>query len=324
VKKNLRSVIYSTLLTVVLLAILFYNISFQEILQAIGSVGWQFLLVGMGFHIGAYIFRTFVLWLFFRKHDVSFYLILRTHFVHNFYVHVVPASLGELSFPILLKNKIEMSKSLSILLISRILIMAITLLLFFVSVYEVFGLSDFFQFQTKYFFYLIGLAAVVGMSYFFRKQIKNLIMKLPKSQQLAEKAQKLLTQLKLNVFLLKNPLFMFSAILFTAFNILFVAGYYISILEGLHISLSLFEVLFVSSIGLAFTILPIKSIGGFGTTEGAWTIGLMLLGITKAVAIPASFALHIFALANVCIMFFIGILLQIIAKKEKIQNGRDN
>ena len=74
---------------------------------------------------------------------------------------------------------------------------------------------------------------------------------------------------------------------------------------------------------MPFLILPIKSIGGFGTTEGSWAIGLILLGITKKSAIQAGFVIHIFALINVIFLFLIGIIYVYFNKKIKRKNNNE-
>lgn len=85
----------------------------------------------------------------------------------------------------------------------------------------------------------------------------------------------------------------------------------------MQIELNFLEVLFVMSINVAFLVLPVKSIGGFGTTEGAWALGLMVIGVAKETAIGAGFAIHILALLNVVLLFVVGFLWQSLAKKKK-------
>ena len=83
--------------------------------------------------------------------------------------------------------------------------------------------------------------------------------------------------------------------------------FYLVIMRGISIELSFFQVIFISSIGIVFMILPIKSIGGFGTTEGSWALGMMLLGYGKEAAIESGFVVHIYALINVFLLFLLGI-----------------
>jgi len=62
------------------------------------------------------------------------------------------------------------------------------------------------------------------------------------------------------------------------------------------------------SIQVAILILPIKTFGGFGTSEGSWMIGMMALGIDKKIALETGFTIHIISLLSAFIFFIIGLL----------------
>ena len=83
------------------------------------------------------------------------------------------------------------------------------------------------------------------------------------------------------------------------------------------IYLNLLQIVFISSIGIAFIIIPIRSIGGFGTTEGIWTIGMLLLGFDKEIAIQSGFTVHLIVLFNVLIFFLIGLLFKYLINKSR-------
>ena len=82
---------------------------------------------------GSWTFILSFLFSFLHQNQISFFYLLYIHFIQNFYVHIVPASLGEFSFPLLLKKRIDMAKSFSVLVISRIISLALIFLLFLTS-----------------------------------------------------------------------------------------------------------------------------------------------------------------------------------------------
>ncbi len=323
VNKKKITLIASIVFTIALLAVLFYFTSPAKIYNAIQKVGWQFVFIGFGFHATAYLFRTFVLWLFFKDDDIGYFKLLKIHFVHNFYVHVIPASLGELSFPLLLKDKVAMSKSLSVLIISRLFIMGLTVLLFLVSVYVVFDLSSFFTLKFKNSYYIIVCATLFFAFLFItRKKIFALASKISIMKKIIGKLKKLFAEIKENGQKLTQPAFILKVTAASLVSIFLIAGYYITILKGLNMDYDIYQILFVSSIGMAFIILPIKSVGGFGTTEGSWAIGLILLGTTETEAIGAGFVIHIFALLNVLVLFLLGINYKKAFQKNQINSSK--
>jgi len=67
-----------------------------------------------------------------------------------------------------------------------------------------------------------------------------------------------------------------------------------------------------ASLGTAFTkltsVLPIYGIGGFGTTEGFWSLGFVALGVEKTTAIVTGFVYHIFSILYTLIVGITSLL----------------
>lgn len=318
-KKRFVSLVLSVLLTAGLLVLLLRSVSSKEIVEALGSVPVKIVVLGFLCHAAAYFFRTWAMLLFFRGSRVGYGYLLRIHFLHNFYVHVVPASLGELSFPILTKDRLKVEKSLSVLLISRLLIMGVTLLLFLVSLFLIFG-SHIIQFRLGSGYYLIGGIVLIFTALIcLRKPLFNLLQRIGPIAKIATKVRAVLLQVRDELTKFRDVGFTLKATGLSALSILCIAFFYLLVLNSLGHSLHLLEIVFVSSIGMAFIILPVKSLGGFGTTEGAWTIGLLLLGLTKENSIEAGFVIHLLSLVNVLFLFAVGMLMRMASRLKRKQ-----
>lgn len=317
-KKKWISLVLSVFLTVVLLAVLFFNISPSEVLEALSAVSLHFVLLAAVAHLFAYLMRNLLLSLFFRDvNSLGYWYLLCIHFIHNFYVHIVPASLGELSYPILLKKHISINKSLSVIVIVRLITMLVLFAFFVIAVFILFDINSDIGLQSGKLIVaaLLFLATVVIL--IFYKTWLRYLQKIAFFERLIHKISNFLQRLKAEGYKLRKAPFALEALLYSILNIMALAVFYIFILRGIGLRLSVFEVLFVSSINITMMILPIKSIGGFGTTEGAWTLGLILLGIDKTLAIQAAFAIHIFGLINVIVLFGLGFLGRwLIVKKQ--------
>ena len=98
--------------------------------------------------------------------------------------------------------------------------------------------------------------------------------------------------------------------------ITFLALFFKVILVKLDIPVSLIELYYIMSLQLAILVLPIKSFGGFGTTEGAWMIGLMSLGIEKKTALESGIIMHMINLASAAIFFALGLLAKYIYDRK--------
>ncbi len=317
--KNLKTIVLSTLFTAILLVILIVNVDFLQVIESIKTVEWYYILPAFFFHVLAYVFRTLGFYLFARHEKVGFSELLWVHFIHNFYLHLIPANLGELSFPILLKHKMKTENSFSILVVSRFVSMLVTILLFLLSLYMVLGAQGSFQLKTGNYYILAGFLVFFSfILYYFRKKIISVLQKNTFFNKIIEKIIKLFKSVQNNLSMLKNPVFLIFYLLSILFSLLAVSYFFLFILKGMELEMSIFQVIFVSTIGIAFVVLPIKSIGGFGTTEGAWTLGLMLLGYGKQIAISAGFVVHIYSLFNVILLFFIGLALRYFFKSKSL------
>jgi len=93
----------------------------------------------------------------------------------------------------------------------------------------------------------------------------------------------------------------FSAL---AMNCLYV--FYWLIMQSAGIKVNYFEIIFLSSIMVPLILLPVKGIAGFGTQEAGWTVGFLILGFGKHIAILTGFAIHITTLVFTIILGVFG------------------
>lgn len=304
-----HTLIASVLFTGALLALLLANVELEHVAASLAAVPFRFVLAGFALHLAAYVLRTVGFALFLERGAVAFRELLMVHFVHNFYLHMVPANIGEFSFPWLLRHRVPKARSLSILLLSRVSSMIASVLIFVVAALMVFDWRGRLQLRFGWtpIALVLGLALLVGLVQ-MRGRIAVQCGRYSLTRRLVQSLTALRASLRADLERLRLPrlALVFGASILA--GMLAVIGYYAVILRGMGLDLSLLQVAFVSTLGLAFLVLPVKSLGGFGATEGAWTIGLMLLGVEKEVAISAGFVVHIYSLANVCLLFVVGTL----------------
>lgn len=313
VSKKTKSLIASFVFTALLFVIILMNISLTEVVTMLKGIDPIYVALGCGFHLLAYIFRVQSMFMFFTDSSaVSYKQLLLAHFIHNFYSHLLPASLGELSFPLLLKKSIPTSKTLSVLLITRMLILIVSFFLFLISVYFIF--PDIIRSASEYFLNVSGIiifltvVTFIGVLYHMRNKISSYLSKKKFFGKFYSSMLKLFQTLKTESYKLRNRFFASKLLLLTFAGNISIIIYYFFILKGLNIDLSILEIIFISSIGIVFLIIPIKSIAGFGTTEGSWVVGMLVLGYSKEIGVLSGFATHIIALTNVTILFVIGYL----------------
>jgi uncharacterized membrane protein YbhN (UPF0104 family) len=117
----------------------------------------------------------------------------------------------------------------------------------------------------------------------------------------------------------KTYLFTFLASLALWINMFFIHQ---SILRGMGIEINLLSVIIGSTFAVLTNVLPIHGIAGFGTIETGWTIGYMMLGFGKDIAIASAFLVHLFILF--CALFYglLGYCYQFIGREQRKENLR--
>ncbi len=310
-RKKLISLSISVLFTVILCYILLQFVSLDNLVYVIKKIPIGTVLFAFVFHFATYIFRSLIISIFLRDTPVSFKNIFVAHLIQNLFVHVIPAGLGEFSFPFLLKKWVPMTRSLSSVILTKLLLLAGMMVLFFFSLF--FIEMHHINIDNTGIWGLIMLVLIVFtiLLIFQNKKITRLLkkIKLGKSS-IYSNIKHFKDSIIVDLVKLKKWRVLTIVLVLVFLSNVSLASFYFIILNSLEIHLSIWDCLFISSIGLAFLVLPIKSVGGFGTSEGVWAIGMIILGYSEKVGIESGFVVHIIALFNVVVLFIVGMLLR--------------
>ncbi len=293
------------LITIVFMILIIANVSMKDVINGLFSIGIGTFLLCLLIHFFVYLIRSITMSVFLKK-EVPFFYLLISHLIHNFYLNIVPASMGELSLPLLLNKFVSKTRTFTVLLITRGFSFAMFCLLFLISVFIIFGKYTLININYKHLSLSLAALLVIYILYLLLRKT-NIVNKV-----FIVKIKEKLLKLKMSfVFSIKKEL-VFSRILslslLTLAYITFLALFFKVLLVKLNISVSFIELYYIMSLQLAILVLPIKSFGGFGTTEGAWMIGLMSLGIDKKIALESGIIMHIINLASAAIFFALGLL----------------
>ncbi|MEM2175656.1 MAG: hypothetical protein QXI58_08580, partial [Candidatus Micrarchaeia archaeon] len=68
------------------------------------------------------------------------------------------------------------------------------------------------------------------------------------------------------------------------------------VLKAIFIDIDIIKIVFGSTFATVTTILPIQGIAGFGSFEGGWTLGFILTGFSKDMAIVSGLLFHFIVL----------------------------
>jgi uncharacterized protein (TIRG00374 family) len=212
----------------------------------------------------------------------------------------LPARTGELSLPILFKKftNITLTDAFGALLLFRFMDLFSVLTLFVISLIFVDVES-----LNSPLVIAVSAAVMLAMLLFWSKLTlsieisKSLVTRInyKKLDKIKAKIEKLLDHI-LVYKQTKKSTFLTSVLALSIANWLLTYLCFYSIILAFHLDYSFIEVVFASTISNFTFILPISTLGSFGTFEAGWAIGFMLLGMTMEMAVPIGLFTNVFGM----------------------------
>jgi len=311
--------VLTVIITVILLALLFTQIDIKDIITILININPIFLVAGFILYLCSYLFRAWRFHILLNK-EVGFSDLFHIVCMHNLVNNVLPARTGELSYVYLLKTKNRTTgEGIATLVVARIFDFIIISVLFLFSLLinknSPSGLMKFLWMGVFLVLIMIFLFALLIFSgnwannqiiTFFRYfHVETSII----GQFIIRKSEETISCIsrisrdKTTAARILGSGFILSIFIWIS---LYSMIYLLMFAMGFEFSYTI--VLLGSTFAIFSTILPIQGIGGFGTTESAWVIGFVFLGLSNSDAIQSAFGYHIIVLVFTIFLGLIGFL----------------
>lgn len=293
-----KKILFSVCSTALLLFLIFYFIDFSAFLDSLKDVEPIYLAMGVLCQIFIYILRAkrfeFILNI---KGLKRLFSISTVHFFLN---KVLPARTGELSLPLLFKkfSNVSLTDGFGALLFFRFLDLFSVISLFSISL--IFVDTEHLNSPLVIF---ISAAVLLAMLLFWSKLTASIgitraivaRVQWNKLERIRAKIEKLLDHILLYKQT-KNSAFLAGVLALSIANWLLTYLFFFSIILAFHLDYNFIQVIFASTISNFTFILPISTVGSFGTFEAGWAIGFMLLGMTVEMAVPIGLFTNVFGM----------------------------
>jgi uncharacterized protein (TIRG00374 family) len=308
------------MLTIILVFLLFTKVSIKDVISTLAHISPVYLLAGFVLYAGSYVFRAWRFYLLLNK-EVPIQDLFHIECVHNMMNNLLPARTGELSYVYLIKkvNRRTTGEGLATLMVARIfdfiVISALFILSLFINRNSPSGLMKYLWIGVIFLIMMIILIALLIFSGEWAiRQIKIFFRVLhigttSIGQFIVQKGEETMVCIsciskdKSTTFKVLGFVFILSiGIWITIYSMAFFLMYAM----GFNLTFSI--VLLGSTFAILSTVLPIQGIGGFGTTESAWVIGFILLGVSSSDAINSGFGYHIIVLVFTILIGITGLL----------------
>lgn len=308
----------SIVVTVALLIVLIGNVEWADFGNLIGRISILSLLGALFSYLMLNVFRAFRFRTLLDKSETPMRMLIPITLYHNFLVRLLPFKLGEISYIVLLRSRLNysMEEGVSSLFGARILELLIIVVVFAMGILLS---GDQFEAQRNGLM-LVVIAVFVGSIlglYFagtlirFFITIGNRILKQVMSSKpsIVESIESKLVEMAVEFDRIRNPRLFMSALFITCFTYLtsFMTNYILLRAVGLEVELPL--VITIISIGMFASAFPF-SVSGFGVVELSWLFGLtQFAGFADAEATSIGFLLHGFQVIAATLYGLVGYIL---------------
>ena len=311
---SIQKVLVATIITLVLIAILISQIEVADVADSLTGIEPVYLVAGFGLYILSYFFRALRFHILLNR-EVGIKDLFNIVCIHNMVNNLLPARTGELSYVYLLKNRHNKTAGAgaATLITARLFDMVTILMLFFISTLFVSTIFDM-AVEARWIAItlmvgiMLAMLVIIYRGYLFVISLRSIanylgMWKLPFIDYIFRKMDETIESFSD----MRRGTFVWSALVSILIWIALYSMTY-TLIIAMGIDMTFWTVLFASTFALITMILPVQGIGGFGTMEGGWAVGLITMGVTKEVAISSGFSYHIIILIYFLILGFMSIL----------------
>jgi uncharacterized protein (TIRG00374 family) len=299
----LKRILFSILITVVIIVILFTQISLKDLSTLLKNIDPFWAILGTGVYLIALLARAFRFKWLIHSREIPLLELFKISILYHLSLMVLPSKLGELSYPYLLNRSSRMSitEGMASLIASRVYdFFTFVIIFLFASM----GFQSFFKinpfFIILFSVILIGLILLLffhmdNILKYFSKAVGSIsrwigLENSPSSQWIQRKIHETAE----DFYAIKAKKTYFPVTAATLISWMMIFGMFYAYLRGFGIEVPFLKVIFGSAIGVVANALPISGIGNWGTLEVGWAAGFLIVGLTKEKAIASGFGVHIF------------------------------
>lgn len=305
----LGRLILTAVLTIALVALFLTQVSMSRIVDMIRGCDIPLLLLATAAYALSYVGRTWRWKLLTPMRRIGWGPLVGISTVHNFMLRALPAKLGETSYLVLMRARgVPGTEALAALVVARIYDTAAAVVFFMLSIFLTrtpLAGSALVDGIVSVVILAVAAAAVLRGSLIIRgmhRLADRLVAwgRLPRFLT-GHGVRRRLVRLEENLEQIQSgrqaPMIFFHTILIWLPS--FIMTWWLMTAFGHPVDF--WGVVFASTLGIVATLLPVGTLGNFGTQEMGWTFGLVLLGVDRETAIATGFSTHLvgFALAGV-------------------------
>ncbi len=310
---NRNQLVGGVILTLAVVSYVFIKLDWEVTFRIFSLLNWSWLIIAFCVTIVNYILRTLRFKILLNLRDLPFRHLFGVTNLYGMFLYLLPAKTGEITYPILLKNRLNVSltEGAASLIVARFFDVAT------ISLFLPFVLSVFWKQTNLWIRYsslaFIGIVFVVGLGLIGSTRSKPMQEKLFLLRVFHVRGMSRVTKILKNLFAefqtidQRGLYWQLWALTVGIWGCIYTNFYFILISLGFHVTY--FQMIVVSIIMVPMTLLPIQGFANFGTHEIGWGAAFSLFGYSQSIALGIAINSHIILLFFILVLGLIGYIL---------------
>jgi len=305
--------ILATVFSLLVVGYVLVRLDWKATLETFTHLHLIWLTLALGIYLLNYLVRTIRFRLLLNLEAIPFWQLFGVTNLYGMYLYLMPAKFGEVSYPLLLKNRMDVAlvESTATLIVARLFDFA-TIALFLPAVLAAYWrqIHPLLRIGSLVFVALVLLLTIILLWFLRLPTSTDWFQKRAlASRQWVHRLWNAAQRLTLSLQLIDKRKQYATLFLLTVFIWLCVQLNFYCIIISLGYTLSFFQMIVVSLIMVPMTLLPLQGFANLGTHEIGWTAAFALFGYSERTALTIAFSTHVILLAFVLLLGLLGMVL---------------
>lgn len=298
--------------SLIIIAYMLRALDWQATLYVFMHVNYFWLLLSLVFYLLNYALRTIRFRYLLNLQKIPFTKLFGVTSLYGMYLYLMPAKLGEVSYPVLLKKELGISIALgsTTLIVARFWdFLVVSLFLPFVVLFFRDKMALWLQVGSLVFFIVVIFVGFAALWIMRSHTTKTLEARKPFNFRWAVYALNFINKLLIGFREIDSRRQNAQIGLLTLAIWICIQANFYSMIRGLGYSLNLFEIAVILIIMIPVTLFPIQGFGNLGTHEVGWVTAFSLFGYSQPISLTIAVSTHIILLALVLLLGLLGFII---------------
>ena len=308
-----RAIWIGILLSVIVIGYVLVTLDWNEVSRTLESVNWNWILLAFFVYLLNYVLRTIRFNLLLDVDAIGFSRLIGVTYLYGMYLYLMPAKFGEITFPVLVKNRldIDISTSTGTLIAARVFDFLTIAILLPIALFVYWNIVPG-NFKVASIIFSVIVFVAFGVFYWLLKNPDQVLPRLDRvsgSETFIQRVVSFVSGAYQGAQVIDQKRKYWRLLLVTLGIWLCINSNFFLITLGLGYDFNFFQIVVVSIILVPVELFPIQGFANLGAHELGWVTALTLFGLPYIDALNLAVSSHVIYIFFVLLLGGIGVVL---------------